>query len=259
MTMLTSIVQKMRAPFLYLAPEETASRRVLPVTLLLRPLPLLALLVLVVNDQILKASDLLPGAITGKLSDLAGLFFAPLLVVTALNMSAWAIAQLWPVDVPLRSATLTQTALAAAAIGIGFTLVQVNPAVAVAYSDAMATLSFWNPTQAIPATPDPTDLVALVSLLGAFFYARQAIGRFPPGRLAQLEAAAAKTLALDLPDAETALLDRVRDVLTVVDDERVTALEGLCDHVLAGRSAETIDLDLMRLRGEAPPRASPIA
>lgn len=256
--MLTSIVQKIRAPFLFLAPEETASRRVLPMTLLFRPLPLAALLLLVANDQLLKGSDVLPGVVTGKLSDVAGLFFAPLLVVTAVNMAAWATAQLWPVDVPFRSATLTQVALACASIGIGFTFVQVNPSVAVAYSDAMAALSFWSSARAVPSTPDPTDLVALLSLLGAFFYARRAIGRFPPGRLAQLEAAAAKTLALDLPDAESALLDRVRDVLTVVEDERVAALESLCDHVLAGRSADTVDLDLKRLRGEAPPKASPI-
>jgi len=47
---------------------------------LCHPLPLAAVLVLAVNDHLLKGSDLLPGWLTGKLSDVAGLFFFPLLL-----------------------------------------------------------------------------------------------------------------------------------------------------------------------------------
>ncbi|APR80760.1 Hypothetical protein A7982_06107 [Minicystis rosea] len=46
-----------------------------------RPLPLAAVAVLAFNDHVLKGSGLLPGWITGKLSDVAGLFFFPILLV----------------------------------------------------------------------------------------------------------------------------------------------------------------------------------
>ena len=47
---------------------------------LLHPLPLAAVAVLAVNDHLLKGSSILPGSITGKLSDIAGLFFFPVLL-----------------------------------------------------------------------------------------------------------------------------------------------------------------------------------
>lgn len=49
---------------------------------LLHPLPLAAVALLAVNDHLLKGSGLLPGWLTGKLSDFAGLFFFPILLVT---------------------------------------------------------------------------------------------------------------------------------------------------------------------------------
>ena len=47
------------------------------------PVALGAVLVLVVNDHVLKAH--VPGVITGKLSDVAGMVFFPLLLVTLLD------------------------------------------------------------------------------------------------------------------------------------------------------------------------------
>ena len=49
-----------------------------------RPPALLAVAVLVVNDHVLKA--LCPGFVTGKLSDVAGLFFFPLLLVDIVRL-----------------------------------------------------------------------------------------------------------------------------------------------------------------------------
>ncbi|MFT3776498.1 MAG: hypothetical protein QM820_64985 [Minicystis sp.] len=46
-----------------------------------RPLPLAAVAVLAVNDHVLKGAGILPGWLTGKLSDVAGLFFFPILLV----------------------------------------------------------------------------------------------------------------------------------------------------------------------------------
>lgn len=45
---------------------------------LCQPLPLAAVAVLLVNDHLLKGAGWLPGAVTGKLSDVAGLFFFPI-------------------------------------------------------------------------------------------------------------------------------------------------------------------------------------
>ena len=52
-----------------------------PADALLHPATLVALGLLILNDHVLKAAY--PGAITGKLSDLAGLAFFPILVVGA--------------------------------------------------------------------------------------------------------------------------------------------------------------------------------
>jgi hypothetical protein len=49
---------------------------------LLHPLPLAAVALLVFNDHVLKASGWAPPALTGKLSDVAGLFFFPILLFT---------------------------------------------------------------------------------------------------------------------------------------------------------------------------------
>ncbi len=48
---------------------------------LVHPAPLVAATVLAVNDHVLKGSGLLPGFVTGKLSDVAGLFVAPIAAV----------------------------------------------------------------------------------------------------------------------------------------------------------------------------------
>lgn len=49
------------------------------------PVALAAVAVLAANDHLLKGSGLLPGALTGKLSDVAGLFFFPLLLSAAIR------------------------------------------------------------------------------------------------------------------------------------------------------------------------------
>ena len=53
--------------------------------LLVHPLPLASVGLLAVNDHLLKGSGLLPSAITGKLSDIAGLFFFPALLFCAVR------------------------------------------------------------------------------------------------------------------------------------------------------------------------------
>ena len=97
-----------------------------------------ALAVLVVNDHLLKA--LVPGLVTGKLSDFAGLFLAPVVVAAPFGRRARPVAH------------------AAAVLGaVAFALAKLVPAIA-AFVSAHVMLT----------TCDPTDLVAVPMLwLGA--------------------------------------------------------------------------------------------
>ena len=56
---------------------------------LVHPVVLAALAVLALNDQVLKAAW--PGFVTGKLSDIAGLFVAPLALQAAWEVASWAV------------------------------------------------------------------------------------------------------------------------------------------------------------------------
>lgn len=109
---------------------------------LVHPAFLLALLVLVVNDHLLKGSGLLSGAVTGKLSDVAWLVVAP--VVTAALTAR---------------AGLAWRYLAGAAPVLFFIALQVSPGLATWVESVGRTLHF--PLQ---VWPDPTDLYALLIL-----------------------------------------------------------------------------------------------
>ena len=59
-----------------------------PADLLLHPAAFGAIVLLVLNDHIFKAA--FPGPITGKLSDVAGLIIAPLVLVALVEVALWA-------------------------------------------------------------------------------------------------------------------------------------------------------------------------
>jgi outer membrane protein assembly factor BamB len=112
-----------------------------PDHVLLHPAWLGALAVLVVNDHLLKGAGLLPGWLTGKLSDFAGLVVAPALLAIA-----------------LRARGARALAACHVAVGAGFALLKLWPAAAGAWSWALSGLlpsRLWS---------DPTDLVALPAL-----------------------------------------------------------------------------------------------
>ncbi len=104
------------------------------------PLFLASLLVLLINDHLLKGAGILPGAITGKLSDFAGMVVAPFVL-------AWV----------LRAKDRRALIAAHVAIGIGFAAIKLSPAFAHVVELAMSFVSWriWS---------DPTDLVALPML-----------------------------------------------------------------------------------------------
>jgi len=163
-----------------LAGSEGPGRRALPAGELLDPVALAAVLLLVVNDWLLKGRA--PPALTGKLSDLAGLVCAPLIATAALDTMLWLAARLGaPVDFSLRRWKL---AAAAAAVGIAFITVKLSPDAARAVERAAAAVGLgWR------IAPDPGDLVVFPALALAVWLGRREIARVPLGRLEVIERA----------------------------------------------------------------------
>lgn len=109
---------------------------------LYRPLPMLAIGVLALNDHVLKGAGLLPGWLTGKLSDVAGLFFFPVFLVA------------------LARQRIRRTMAAAAAVvltGIAFAAVKTSSVANTWVSGNWGTVRL-----------DPTDLLALPALAASF-------------------------------------------------------------------------------------------
>ena len=113
--------------------------RLRPGRALLTPTWLLALAVLGVNDHLLKGAGILPGSLTGKLSDLAGMIVAPALLAALLGLRS-------------RRGLL----LCHLAVGAVFAAIKVSPAAADAWSWLMGLAG-----NAWTITVDPTDLIAL--------------------------------------------------------------------------------------------------
>lgn len=146
---------------------------------LLHPAPLLSLVLLGVNDHLLKARW--PGPITGKLSDLAGMICFPLLLVALQELVA-------PGPEPFRPSRRALR-VACAATGLGFALVKTwTPAGALwAWTwgtlqwPLLALLSLAHARALPPLAPvalvrDPTDLVALPLILLALWVGGRRVG-----------------------------------------------------------------------------------
>ena len=125
-----------------------------------RALPVAAMVLVALNDHVLKGSGLLPGWLTGKLSDFAGLYFAPLLV-----------AELWTLARPTSDARAVVRRVAWTALGFGvlFTAIKTSHRADVLY-EAVLTALLGRPAS---NTVDPTDLIALVMLAVAVGEARR--------------------------------------------------------------------------------------
>lgn len=114
---------------------------------LLHPLPLSAVALLALNDHLLKASSWAPRALTGKLSDFAGLFFFPILLV-AMGRVARPTARTAPLAIG-----------AAALTALVFAAIKIEP-----HANALAARALGS------CARDATDLVALpMTALGALW------------------------------------------------------------------------------------------
>lgn len=135
-----------------------------------RPVVIASILLLLLNDHVLKQAA--PSALTGKLSDFAGLFFFPLLLGALIELAAAGVRRRIP----------HALALAVGFTGLLFAAIKTLPVVNAGFEDLLRLL--LGPTAQI--VRDPTDLIALVMLVPAWKVGRQAAAApwIPPGRLA---------------------------------------------------------------------------
>lgn len=153
---------------------------------LLHPAALLAAATLAANDHLLKTA--FPSWWTGKLSDVAGLVLAPLVLVALVEL--WAAARgRW------RGPSARVLGVAVAATAVGFAAVKLLPVAGEAYRVLLGALQapFRGRFAPVALTRDPTDLLALPALLLAWWAGRQ---RGAATRRAAGALAAASALAL---------------------------------------------------------------
>lgn len=218
--------------------DDGPAGRGLPASELLAPLPLAAVLLLATNDWVLKRSSL-PHWLTGKLSDVAGIFVFPLIVtaVVDLVLLGSARARLLPtVDFTLRRWKL---ACAIAATAAGFCVLKAWPTGSAWLAGIWAKLAGPN-----RVAVDPTDLVALATLPVTWWQGRRAIARGAYGRLelALRRSRAGRPLAAPYADA----------VACGADATVVAELDRAVSHWLAtpgdATVASSVAADLARLR-----------
>lgn len=163
---------------------------------LISPLPLLAIALLVVNDHVLKAR--VPGTVTGKLSDLAGMVFFPLLLAALAEHAGLR-----------RRGTVAVAALATGAV---FAAIKLWAPAGDLYRVGLAALQ-W-PFRALAAavtdtalpalgrahlTADPTDVAVLPALIIPVLLARRISAARAPRESGALVAEAIATAAPSRP------------------------------------------------------------
>jgi hypothetical protein len=161
---------------------------------MLHPVVIGAVAMLIANDQFLKS--VAPGVVTGKLSDVAGLLFFPLLIVAAVEIVA-ALRGRW------RQPSDRVAVAAVVATGLVFAAVKLFPAAEGVYELLLGIIQ-WpfqtaaallagraaGPPVAVELSRDPTDLVALAALWVPFHLGRRrAEGRDEAGAAGLHEAA----------------------------------------------------------------------
>lgn len=196
----------------------------LPVGEAMHPAALAAIALLAVNDWVCKPL-VTPGSgaslVTGKLSDVAGLAFAPVVLSAAIGLVLHAAARLGArVDPSLSRRRLVLCVLAT---GAGFAAVKLSPALA---AHAAAGLSHLGR----PARfhDDPTDLLTLPALVAARWIGRDELRRVPLGRPAAIlrlgRPAAAALADVRWAGAPPARVDALAAALDDRDPVRVDAL-----------------------------------
>jgi hypothetical protein len=145
------------------------ARAPLPGGAMLSPIALLAVGLLVLNDHVLKAAH--PGFVTGKLSDLAGLVFFPLLLTSVFEVVLERAGR-------FRGPSLRIVLVAVLATALVFALVKTTSLGAEAYRVGLGAMQWpffalrdlvhgvpFHGLSRVAFTRDPSDLLALPALL----------------------------------------------------------------------------------------------
>jgi hypothetical protein len=145
-------------------------RKALPGDLVVRPVPVLAGVVLALNDHVLKA--VFGDTVTGKLSDVSGLVFVPLLLLGILELGRAAWRRPWQIR---------HRDLVAALVLVGAALASAKLSVPIShgFGDVGGVLRypFRGRFDAVTITHDPSDLWTLPALLIAWLDAAAVIRR----------------------------------------------------------------------------------
>jgi len=128
----------------------------------LRPVPIAALIVLVVNDHVLKT--VFGDTVTGKLSDAAGLVFVPLLIVAVLELLRARRGKPWPF-------TRRDLAATTVCVGVALVLAKVASPIATGFGEVGGVMRFpfGGRFAAVQIAHDPTDLWMLPALVIPWF------------------------------------------------------------------------------------------
>ncbi|MGE0548602.1 MAG: hypothetical protein AB7O24_25810 [Kofleriaceae bacterium] len=141
----------------------------LPIGEALHPVTLAALALLIVNDWVMKPR-FGPSLVTGKLSDIAGLVAAPLLLSALIGLALWAASKLGAdTAAPVTAGRL---AVCVAATGLAFTAVKLSERAAGWFVAAVELLG--RPAEVFL---DPSDLLCLPALAVAWWIGRDEIRR----------------------------------------------------------------------------------
>lgn len=149
---------------------------VLPISEYLHPVSLFALAVLILNDHLLKGASILPTWMTGKLSDVAGMIFFPLLLTSVWNCGKlffyWRKSNGSNSTPPKTTLTHFQLLSAIAISGSILVALQFCPHFVSLYVQCTATIGLKS-----TVTPDPMDLIALPALFVPYRIGIQEIQR----------------------------------------------------------------------------------
>jgi hypothetical protein len=192
----------------------------LPLGEALHPAALAAVALLVVNDWLLKPW-FGPSLVTGKLSDLAGLVFAPVVLSAAIGLVLHAAARLGArVDPSLSRRRLAACTLATGAV---FAAVKLDAGAARALAEVISRLG-----RPAAIYLDRSDLLCLPALAIAWWIGRDELRRVPLGRAAAIHrlgrpaaAALADVRRAGAPAAHVAAL------ATAIDSWQVAEIDAL--------------------------------
>lgn len=157
--------------------QHTAQDRT-PGDLLVHPAVIVALVVVIVNDRVLKVR--FPSEITGKLSDFAGLVFFPLFLVSIIEAVRWVVRRdQWELSQPAAT-------MAIVLVGVPFSLIKTWHPAGEAYRSIMGAILWMLDAMTagirgdlvpdlyrVSLVEDRTDLIAIVALAVPLWVARR--------------------------------------------------------------------------------------